>query len=108
MPDPFDSIQACCLPRPVTCHTVAVCRGGAGPDITGGAGDVSSSQCAQQHGQQLVSQVIKTTIHPKYNNYDGINVDYDIAVHHLTSASTKLPAKLNTSASLPTGKQHRE
>ena len=46
-----------------------------------------------------VSQVVHTTIHPKYDNYDGTNVDYDIAVHQLASGSTKLPAKLNLGAS---------
>ncbi len=42
-----------------------------------------------------VMQVVKTTIHPKYDNHDGINVDYDIAMHQLASASAKLPARIN-------------
>ena len=43
-----------------------------------------------------VMQVAKTTIHPKYDDFDGVNVDYDIAIHQLATASTKLPAGINS------------
>ena len=40
-------------------------------------------------------QVVKTTIHPEYSNSDGNNVDYDVAIHQLATASVKLPARIN-------------
>ena len=43
----------------------------------------------------MTLQVIDTVIDPRYNNFDGTNVDYDMAVHRLASPSTKTPAQLN-------------
>ncbi len=53
--------------------------------------------------ERAVMQVVKTTIHPKYDNYDGTNVDYDIAIHQLASASAKLPARINLGMFRPDG-----
>ena len=50
-----------------------------------------------RHGSACVKQVVKTTINPLYDNWDGTNADSDIAIHQLASASMKQPATINTS-----------